>query len=225
LRPLQEAKTISRVQGKIAYRGKGGIYVNITNRCSSACEFCLREFTDEVYGEPLRLDEEPSVEEIEQAIELEFLDGPADEVAFCGFGEPTMRLDAVLAVTDWLRLRRIPSRLVTNGHGRLLNPDVDVVAALAAAGLGAVTLSLNAADPETYDLICRPIFSKTHRAVIRFAEECVGQGLKTTLTAVDYPGADIEGCKAIAAAVGGEFRLRALVRREDRESATKEEAE
>lgn len=214
-----------RAQGKIAYRGKGGIYVNITNRCSSACEFCLREFTDEVYGEPLRLDEEPSIEDIEQAIELAFLDGPADEVAFCGFGEPTMRLDAVLAVTDWLRLRRIPSRLVTNGHGRLLNPEVDVVAAIATAGLGAVTVSLNAADPQTYDLICRPIFSKTHRAVIRFAEECVGHGLKTTLTAVDYPGADIEGCKAIADAVGAEFRSRGLVSREDRGPATREETE
>jgi cyclic pyranopterin phosphate synthase len=221
----EEATTTSRAPGKIAYRGKDAIYVNITNRCSSACEFCLREFTDDVYGEPLRLDEEPPVEQIEQAVELEFLDGLAAEVAFCGFGEPTMRLDAVLAVTDWLRLRRIASRLVTNGHGQLLNPDVDVADALASAGLGAVTISLNAADPQTYDLICRPIFSKTHRAVIRFAEECVGHGLKTTLTAVDYPGADIDGCKAIAAALGAEFRLRGLVRRSDRESATQKEAE
>ena len=222
---LEEAITTSHATGKIAYRGKGNIYVNITNRCSSACEYCLRDFTDEAYGEPLKLDHEPPVEEIEQAIELEFLDGPGDEVAFCGFGEPTIRLDAVLAVTDWLRLRRIPSRLVTNGHGRLLNPDVDVAATLAAAGLDAVTISLNAADPQTYDLICRPIFSKTHRAVIRFAEECVGHGLNTTLTAVDYPGADIEGCRAIAKAVGAAFRLRGLVSREDRESATKKEAE
>ena len=74
-----------------------------------------------------------------QAIELAFLDGPADEVVFCGFGEPTMRLDVVLAVTEWLRLRRIRRRLDTNGHGQLLNPDVDVPAALAAAGLDAVT--------------------------------------------------------------------------------------
>ena len=198
-------------QGKIAYRGKGNIYLNITNRCSSGCEFCLREFTDDVYGETLTLLEEPEPDEVTRAIELEFLDGPAEEVVFCGFGEPTMRLDVVLAVTEWLRLRRLRSRLDTNGHGQLLNPDVDVVRALAAAGLDAATVSLNAADPESYDLICRPTFSKAHRAVVRFAEQCVAEGIETTLTAVDYPGADPEGCAAIAAKIGAAFRVRGLV--------------
>ncbi len=158
----------------IAYRGSGSaVYLNITNRCSCACAFCLREWTDGVYGEVLTLTHEPEPDEVTRAVELEFLEGPADEVVFCGFGEPTMRLDVVLAVTEWLRLRRIPARLDTNGHGQLLNPDVDVPAALAAAGLGAVTVSLNAADPESYDRICRPLFGKAYRAVIQFAEQCV----------------------------------------------------
>jgi TatD family-associated radical SAM protein len=122
-----------------------------------------------------------------------------------------MRLDVVLAVTEWLRVRRLRSRLDTNGHGQLLNPDVEVVAALAAAGLDAATVSLNAADPESYDLICRPIFSKAHRAVVRFAERCVVEGIETTVTAVDYPGADLEGCAAIAAKIGAAFRVRGLV--------------
>jgi TatD family-associated radical SAM protein len=198
-------------QGKIVYRGKGNIYLNITNRCSCGCEFCLREFTDDVYGETLTLLEEPEADEVARAIELEFLDGPAEEVVFCGFGEPTMRLDVVLSVTEWLRLRRLRSRLDTNGHGQLLNPDTDVVAALAAAGLDAATVSLNAADPESYDLICRPTFSKTHRAVVRFAEQCVAEDIETTVTAVDYPGADLEGCAAIAAKIGAAFRVRCLV--------------
>ena len=202
--------------GKIAYRGKGNIYVNLTNRCSSACEFCLRDFTDEVYGSGLRLDAEPSVEEVEQAIEIEFRDGPADEVVFCGFGEPTMRLDALLTICEWLRLRRIPSRLVTNGHGQLLNPDVEVAPALAGAGLTKATVSLNAADPASYDLLCRPIFSKAFRAVLRFAEECVEQGIETMMTAVDTPETDVAGCEAVAAALGATFRLRRLVERTDR---------
>ena len=83
------------------------------------------------------------------------------------------------------------TRLDTNGHGQLLNPDVDVPAALAAAGLDAVTVSLNAADPQAYDHICRPLFAKAHRAVIQFAEQCVRHDIETTLTAVDYPGADL----------------------------------
>jgi len=90
---------------------------------------------------------------------------------------------------------------------------VDVVAALAAAGLDAAAVSLNAADPESYDLICRPTFGKAHRAVIRFAEECVRRGIDTTLTAVDCPGADLPGCEAIAAKIGARFRARALVPR------------
>ena len=198
-------------QGKVAYRGKGNIYLNLTNRCSCGCEFCLREFTDDVYGEVLTLDHEPEADEVTRAVELEFLDGPAEEVVFCGFGEPTMRLDVVLAVTEWLTLRRLHSRLDTNGHGQLLNPDVDVVGALAVAGLKAATVSLNAADPTSYDLICRPTFSKAHRAVVRFAEQCVARGIDTTLTAVDYPGADLPGCKAIAAKLGAGFRTRGLV--------------
>ena len=198
-------------QGKIVYRGKGNIYLNITNRCSCGCEFCLREFTDDVYGEVLTLQEEPEADEVARAVELEFLDGPADEVVFCGFGEPTMRLDVILSVTEWLTLRRLRSRLDSNGHGQLLNPGVDVVAALAAAGLQAATVSLNAADPESYDLICRPTFSKAHRAVLRFAEQCVDHGIDTTLTAVDYPGADLPGCEVIATKIGAHFRVRRLV--------------
>lgn len=198
-------------QGKIAYRGKGNLYLNITNRCSCGCAFCLREFSDDVYGEVLTLDEEPGVEDLTRAIELELAEEAAREVVFCGFGEPTMRLDVVLAVTEWLTLRRLRSRLDTNGHGRLLNPEVDVVAALAKAGLDATTVSLNAADPGTYDLVCRPTFSKAYRAVIRFAEECVAHGIDTTLTAVEYPGVDMEGCEAVARRVGAGFRVRRLV--------------
>jgi GTP 3',8-cyclase len=194
--------------GTVAYRAGDSLYLNVTNRCSSACQFCIREWADGVYGADLRLDREPELEEVTQAIEVAFMDGPADEVVFCGFGEPTMRLDVVLAVTEWLRLRRIRSRLDTNGHGQLLNPDVDVPAALAAAGLDAVTVSLNAATPEEYDRACRPVFGKSYRAVLRFAEQCLAHGMDTTLTAVGYPGADLPGVADIAVAMGAGFRAR-----------------
>jgi cyclic pyranopterin phosphate synthase len=194
--------------GVIAYHGKGNIYLNVTNRCTCACTFCLREFTDEVYGYPLLLDHEPSVEQITQALELEFLEGPADEVVFCGLGEPTLRLPEVLAVTEWLRLRRIPARLNTNGLGQLANPDVQVVPALVAAGFGGVSVSLNAADPETYDRLCRPIYAKAFRAVLAFTRDCVAAGLETTVTVVDHPEIDVEACAALAESMGAAFRVR-----------------
>jgi TatD family-associated radical SAM protein len=197
--------------GTIAYRGGGGLYLNITNRCSCACRFCVRQWADGVFGEDLRLAREPDADEVTSAVEWAFADdGPAEEVVFCGFGEPTMRLDVVLAVTEWLHVRRIRTRLDTNGHGGLLNPDADVPASLAAAGLDAATVSLNAAGPQAYDEICRPMFAKAHRAVIQFAEQCVHNDIQTTLTAVDYPGADLGGCEAIARALGAAFRARGL---------------
>lgn len=209
--------------GAIAYRGGDAIYLNITNRCSCACEFCLRKWTEGVFGESLVLDHEPDIVDVTQAIELEFVEGPAAEVVFCGFGEPTMRLDAVLAVSEWLRLRRIRVRLDTNGHGQLLNPDTDVPAALASAGMTAVTVSLNAAGPEAYDLICHPLFSRSHRAVIHFAEQCLQYGMETTLTAVACPDADLPGCEAIATALGAGFRIRSLVAPRTSEDADQKE--
>ena len=207
--------------GTVAYRAGEAVYLNLTNRCSSSCEFCIRQWADGVYGEDLRLECEPELDDVLQAVELAFLDGPADEVVFCGFGEPTMRLDVVLAVTEWLTLRRIRSRLDTNGHGQLLNPDLDVPAALAAVGLDAVTVSLNAATPHEYDRVCQPTFAKSYRAVLRFAEQCLEQGIETTLTAVDYPGADLPAVADIAAALGAGFRARGYAAPASRTAAEK----
>lgn len=51
----------------ITYKVKNGIYVNMTNRCPCACTFCLRQNAPGVYGsDPLWLDREPTVEEVEQ---------------------------------------------------------------------------------------------------------------------------------------------------------------
>jgi TatD DNase family protein len=128
---------------------------------------------------------------------------------FCGLGEPTLRLAEVLAVTEWLRLRRVPVRLDTNGLGQLANPGLEVVPALVAVGLDGVSVSLNAADPETYDRLCRPIYSKAFRAVIAFATECIRAGLPTTLTVVDHPEVDAAACAALAERLGAGFRVRA----------------
>jgi len=194
--------------GVIAYHGKDNIYLNITNRCTCACTFCLREFTDEVYGYPLLLAHEPSLDEITHALELAFLDEPADEVVFCGLGEPTLRLPEVLATTEWLRLRRIRARLNTNGLGQLANPGVEVVPALVRAGLGGVSVSLNAADPQTYDRLCQPIYAKAFRAVLAFTRACVAAGLDTAMTVVDHPDIDVEACAALADRLGAAFRVR-----------------
>ena len=203
--PAEEAKPA------IAYRLNDKIYLNITNRCSADCVFCLAKFTDTYRGYNLRLRKEPSLDEIFRELELAFLEGPADEVVFVGFGEPTLRLDEVLKVVEWLKLRRIPSRIDTNGHGQLINPGRDVVRELASAGLGAVSVSLVAHNSEVYNQICRPIFSKAYRAVLKFAEDCMSAGIRVTLSVVELPEVDIEACRSIAERMGADFRVRPLL--------------
>lgn len=192
----------------IVYSANGNLYVNLTNRCSCACTFCLREFTTSLYGYDLLLGHEPGAEEVTRHIELAMGPRSVDEVVFCGLGEPTLRLDVVLAVTEWCRVRRLTTRLDTNGLGSLANPGRDVPTELAAAGLDAVSVSLNAPDPISYDQICRPLYDKAFREVVRFARACVDKGIRTTLTALDGVGADLAGCAAVAAHVGAEFRVR-----------------
>jgi cyclic pyranopterin phosphate synthase len=194
----------------IAYRGKSNIYLNITNRCTCDCLYCIGRFRDGVFGYDLRLDSEPPLAEILHELERAFLDGEAESVVFAGLGEPTLRLDEVLGVIEWLHLRRIRSRLDTNGLGQLANPEVDLVSKLAEAGLDAVSISLVAHNPEVYNQVCRPVFSKAYREVLRFGGECVDRGISTELTVVDQPEVDIESCRSIALRMGAGFRVRPL---------------
>ncbi|MHB0866932.1 MAG: TatD family nuclease-associated radical SAM protein [Thermoleophilia bacterium] len=195
----------------VAYHAKGNIYLNITNRCSSDCTFCLAKFTDRVYGHGLRLEVEPELADVLRDLELSFLDGDAAEVVFVGLGEPTMRLDVVLKVIEWCRLRRLRTRLVTNGHGQLLNPEHQVARELAAEGLSAVSVSLVGHNSEVYNQISRPIFSKAFREVVRFAEDCIREGIETELTIVDLPEVDIDSCRSIAEKLGASLRVRPLI--------------
>ena len=129
------------------------LYLNITNRCSNSCFFCLRNFKRGVGGFNLKLAEEPSFHQITGELSEVLNMRNWDEVVFCGFGEPTERLDVLLAVARWIRQhygRPIKIRVNTNGHGYVLNQGRDVAAELKAAGVDKVSVSLNAGDKETY---------------------------------------------------------------------------
>ena len=82
----------------ITYPLKSGLYVNLTNRCPCACVFCLRQNSPGVFGtDSLWLEREPTVEEIVASVDSRNL-GDFEELVFCGYGEPTERLDDLLAV-------------------------------------------------------------------------------------------------------------------------------
>ena len=53
---------------KFVYELDGNLYINLTNRCSNACTFCVRNGKDDYFGHELWLEREPSAEEVIQRI-------------------------------------------------------------------------------------------------------------------------------------------------------------
>ena len=110
----------------ITYEYEDALYVNLTNKCNCNCEFCLRHGRKEgsIYTEDsLWLEREPTREEALDS----FLSRDVcsyREIVFCGYGEPTYRLDDILWLVDQLKERfgrRLPPvRINTNGHANLI---------------------------------------------------------------------------------------------------------
>ena len=136
-----------------------------------------------------------------------------DEAIFCGFGEPTERLDVLLEVARWIKQhygRPLRIRVNTNGHGYVLNRGRDVATELKAAGVDKVSVSLNAGDKETYVEICKPTFADAYEAVIDFIRKAKPV-LEVEVTAVRMPEVDIAKAKAVADGLGVDFRVREYI--------------
>ena len=106
----------------ILYKVHNNLYINLTNRCSSSCTFCLRQNRDSMEGsDSLWLEHEPSYEEVIDAFKNVNVDD-YDEIVFCGFGEPTERFDVLVKVAKYIKeTYNKPVRLNTNGQGNLIN--------------------------------------------------------------------------------------------------------
>ncbi len=189
---------------KIAYPIRNSLYLNITNLCSNNCMFCIRNYTDFVKGHNLRLDHEPSYQEVIDSL------GDSNsyrEVVFCGYGEPTMRLDLLKSVARYLKSQGATVRLNTNGQGNLIHKR-NIVPELMGL-IDVVSISLNVDDSQKYDQLCRPRFARNaFEQVIAFAEECRKLLPRTILTVLDLPEVDLKRCEKIAGELGAELRVR-----------------
>lgn len=195
---------------RFAYTIRDSVYLNVTSRCTSACIFCRRGDDPVVKGHDLKLDHDPSPEEMLSALDREGW-RRRFEVVFCGYGEPTIRLPEILQVASEIKERKpgIRVRLNTNGLGSLYNSR-DIVPELA-YGIDTVSVSLNAHDAATYQRLCRPTYGdRSFEAVLEFAGKCVIAGLETVLTVVDHPDVDIDACRRLAEGMGAGFRVRTL---------------
>lgn len=194
----------------IVYWLGDSLYINITNQCSNRCYFCFRHFWDGIAGFKLKLSREPTVEEIIEELKEHISKRRWSEVVFCGFGEPTFRLDCLLEVTKWIK-RYYPFlkvRLNTNGHALLLNPGRDVVAQLKSAGIDVVSVSLNGHDEETYNKVCRPKFREAYKSVIDFIQALKKANMDIEITALNLPEINVSKIRGFAEKMNAKFRLR-----------------
>jgi TatD DNase family protein len=191
-------------RGKIAYPIHRSLYVNLTNACTDRCVFCALS-TEEfwagtgtapfVKGHHLRITRDPTVEEV-----LAEVGDPAqyEEIVFCGYGEPIIRLQVLLEAGRRLKAKGAKRiRLNTNGHGNLIHRRS--VAFDLKGIVDAVSVSLNTANAEQYLALCRPAFGlPTYESIKTFIRECRDVGMAVTATTVAMPGVDVEACRRIA---------------------------
>jgi len=186
------------------------LYLNITNKCSNNCYFCLKNFQKGVRGFNLKLEREPSVTEIVAELEKVMNRRPWKEIVFCGFGEPFERLDCVLEVSKWIKKyygKIVTLRVDTNGQALLLNKGRNIFEELKAAGITKVSVSLNAHDKGTYNQVCKPAFENAFESILEFIENAK-KLLDVEVTAVRIPEVDIQKVEEIARRMGVKFRAR-----------------
>lgn len=194
---------------ELLYRVHTGLYVNLTNRCSSACTFCLRQTMDHVgESENLWLEREPTAREVIDAFEAWDL-SEFTEIVFCGFGEPTCALPVLLEVAAWLETRTNLLRVNTNGQGSLI-AGRDISGDLAKC-VDTVSISLSTPDPAQYQKLVRSQFGeKAFPGMLEFAENCVAAGLHVVMTTVDttITHGEEARCREICERIGAVYRIR-----------------
>lgn len=193
----------------IVYRYNHQVYFNITNKCPCRCTFCIRNNGDSVgEAENLWFEHEPSMEEICQAIDAFDFDG-CTEAVFCGYGEPTMALDKMIAASKYLRERySFRLRLNTNGLGDLIHKRS--IAKEVCEAVDCVSVSLNMPDAKSYNEVVRPAYGeKSFDAMLKFASDCKKYLDDVRFTVVDCIGEEnVRRSQELADSIGIPLRVR-----------------
>lgn len=200
----------------ISYEYGGSLYVNLTNRCDCACVFCLRHngHKGSIYADDLWLDHEPTREEaLQDLLGRDF--SRYAELVFCGFGEPTYRIDDILWLVDELK-RAVPVlppvRINTNGHANLLHGR-DVCPSLAGR-IDVLSISLNGSTPEEYVAVTQPRDGEqAWDAMLDFTRRAAQTVPTVMMTIVnkDKTADEIESCRRLCEGLGAELRVREYI--------------
>lgn len=194
----------------ISYMIGTKLYMNITNKCPCNCTFCIRNNGDGAYGsDTLWLEHEPSVREIKNNIDTRELER-YEEIVFCGYGEPTMRLDTLTEVAEYVRSKDgcPPLRLNTNGLSDLINgrPTASRLCDL----FDVISISLNAGTAGEYYKVTRPSFDNAFEAMQKFTSDCVRtHRADVVMTVVDVISeSETEAARKMCESLGARLRIR-----------------
>ena len=206
---------------KIVYRFGNNVYLNITNRCPNLCVFCIKtKWNMDFHGNNLNLaGNEPTALDVLHALESELKKAPFQEIVFCGYGEPTMRLDVLLYVAQtlkgWQAQAKFPPfkiRLNTNGLGARINhkPIVQELRRV----VDIINVSVNAENAEKWRQLVRPEpeYQNAYPDVLAFLQDCVEAGFeKVVLSCVQNTGADTKALAKLAQELVATFYERSFL--------------
>ena len=129
---------------------------------------------------------------------------------FCGFGEPTERLEGLLKVAAYAKEHfDIAVRVNTNGLSDLIN-DKDT-APMFEGLVDTISISLNTPNPEEYLKLTRSRFGiQSHEAMLRFAGNVSKYVPHVVLTTVEttITKEEEEQCRKICEKLGVTYRIR-----------------
>lgn len=206
----------------LVYLLDGKIYINLTNRCTNDCIFCLRKDKDDVVGQTLWLDNENSTaKDVIKQFELkknELINvhhSPFTEVIFCGYGEPMLKFDVLKQVAEYIK-KQYPEtkiRVNTNGHANYVYKK-NIVPECKGL-IDEFSVSLNGATKEEYNELSQPKFDQAYEEVKNFIKACSDENISVVASIVEgYKGRhlDLNKCEEIANKLGAKFRVREWIK-------------
>ncbi len=192
----------------IVYKYHNSLYINLTNRCTNKCKFCIRFTPSGVDNIDLWLEHEPSVQEVIDALEEKNYKS-YNEIIFCGFGEPMLRYEVLIEVAKYIRENSdVKIRINTNGHanraaGKDITPLLEGV-------VDCVSISLNAENAKKYHDICVCDYGEEgFYEMLDFAKKASKYVPEVVLSVVDVISEEeIEACRKVAEETGVSFKVR-----------------
>ena len=193
------------------YEAYNNLYINLTNKCTCNCDFCVRNQQDGIGEDTLWLKKEPSSQDIME--QLEHYDVASHrQIVFCGYGEPTMKLDVLVETAKLIKEKHDkPIRINTNGQANLYYKE-DITPKFAGL-VDKVSISLNHSSAEEYDKICHSIYGlDAFQGLLDFAQKCKAHVPNVVLTIVDILPKGVQNeCQKIADDIGVTLRIRKLI--------------